>query len=47
MFVAPDNEIDVVIKETFWDEFLWPMFYPGYIRVKSFQQSEVSAPILV
>lgn len=48
MFVAPDDEIDVVIEEAFWDKFLWPMFDPGYIR--SFGRSERNsyyAPILV
>jgi hypothetical protein len=47
MFVAPDNKIDVVIEETLWNGFLWPMFDPGYVRVESFKRSEVSAPILV
>jgi hypothetical protein len=47
MFVAPDNEIDVVIKKTLWNKFLWSMFDPGYIIVESFKRSEVPAPILV
>ncbi len=47
MFMTPDNEIDVIIKETLWNEFLWPMLDPAYNRIKSFEQFEVSVPILV
>jgi hypothetical protein len=48
MFVTPDNEIDVIIKETLRNEFLWPMLDPAYNnRIKSFEQFEVSVPILV